>query len=85
MATIEQRTNQDGKPVYRVKVRRKGTPSLTATFLRLTDAKKWVQITDPVPPGTGSFSGKVSMFGITQSATRAPFGQVIVGRRLIGM
>jgi hypothetical protein len=38
----------------------------------------------PVPPGTGSFSGKVSMFGTTHSATRAPFGQVSVGRRLIG-
>src|SRR5262245_26526254 len=38
----------------------------------------------PVPPGTGSFSGKVSMLGMTQSARRAPFGQVSVGRRLIG-
>jgi hypothetical protein len=31
----------------------------------------------PVPPGTGSFSGKVSTFGMTQSARRAPFGLVI--------
>jgi len=38
----------------------------------------------PVPPGTGSFSGKVSTFGMIQSARRAPFGQVILGRRLIG-
>ena len=46
MATIEQRTSQDGKPVYRVKIRRKGAPPLTATFGRLTDAKKWAQITE---------------------------------------
>jgi len=39
MAIIEQRTSQDGKSVYRVKVRRKGAPPLTATFPRLTDAK----------------------------------------------
>ena len=45
MAIIEQRTSQDGKSVYRVKVRRKGAPPLTATFHRLTDAKKWVQVT----------------------------------------
>ena len=40
MAIIEQRTSQDGKSVYRVKVRRKGAPPLTATFPRLTDAKR---------------------------------------------
>ena len=32
MATIEQRTTRDGQTVYRVKVRRKGTPLQTATF-----------------------------------------------------
>jgi integrase len=46
MATIEPRMSQDGKPVYRVKVRRKGALPLTATFPRLTDAKKWAQITE---------------------------------------
>ena len=45
MAIIEQRTSQDRKSVYRVKVRRQGAPPLTATFPRLTDAKKWVQVT----------------------------------------
>src|SRR5215510_13337846 len=39
----------------------------------------------PVPPGIGSSSGNVSMFGMTQRATRAPPGLVIFGRRLIGM
>src|SRR5215468_7828984 len=38
----------------------------------------------PVPPGTGSFRGNVSMLGTTHSATRAPPGQVRRGRRLMG-
>lgn len=46
MATIEHRTRQDGKQVYRAKIRRKGALPLTATFQRLTDAKKWIQITE---------------------------------------
>jgi integrase len=46
MATIEKRTSQDGKPVYRVKIRRKGAPPLTATLPRLTDAKRWAQVTE---------------------------------------
>jgi integrase len=41
MATIERR-----KGVYRVKVRRKGAPSLTATFTHLAEAKKWAQVTE---------------------------------------
>ena len=41
MATIEKRITQDGAASYRVKVRRKGQPVQTATFERLTDAKKW--------------------------------------------
>jgi len=46
MATIEQRIGRDGQQVYRVKVRRKGAPPLTATFPRLADAKKWAQVTE---------------------------------------
>jgi integrase len=41
VATIEKRTNDDGSKTYRVKVRLKGYPPQTATFTRLTDAKKW--------------------------------------------
>jgi hypothetical protein len=46
MSTIEERTTKDGKTVYRVKVRRKGSMTQTATFARLTDARKWAQVTE---------------------------------------
>lgn len=46
MANIEKRTNSKGEVSYRVKVRLKGYPSQTATFERLTDARKWVQDTE---------------------------------------
>jgi hypothetical protein len=45
MATIEER-QKDGKKVYRVKIRRKGYATQSATFTRLTDARKWAQITE---------------------------------------
>src|SRR5712691_2642728 len=41
MATIERRNG-----TYRVKVRRKGAPPLTATFTHLAEAKKWAQVTE---------------------------------------
>ena len=41
MASIEKRTTSDGKTSYRVKVRLKGQPTESASFERLTDAKKW--------------------------------------------
>lgn len=46
MANIEKRTTQDGKTSYRVKVRLKGYPAQSATFDRLTDAKKWAAATE---------------------------------------
>lgn len=46
MATIEKRTNRKGDTSYRVKVRLKGFPEETATFERLTDARRWVQQTE---------------------------------------
>jgi integrase len=46
MATIEKRTTKDGKIAYRVKIRRKGYPTQTETFTRLTDARKWAQNTE---------------------------------------
>ena len=41
MANFEKRKNKEGKTVIRVRVRLKGCPTETATFERLTDAKKW--------------------------------------------
>lgn len=46
MASIEKRTTDDGETSYRVKVRIKGFPVQTATFERVTDAKKWAQSTE---------------------------------------
>ena len=46
MANIEKRISKDGKTSYRVKIRLKGFPSQSATFERLTDAKKWTQQTE---------------------------------------
>jgi integrase len=44
MATIVRRTSQEGHVTFLVRVRRKGAPSQTATFQKLSDAKKWAQI-----------------------------------------
>lgn len=46
MATIEKRVSVDGSINYRVRVRLRGFPPQTASFKRLTDAKKWVQQTE---------------------------------------
>jgi integrase len=43
MATIRERTNSKGETLYHVQVRLKGYPTQTATFRRLTDAKRWTQ------------------------------------------
>lgn len=46
MASIEKRTSKEGENSYRVKVRLKGYPVQSASFERLTDAKKWAQNTE---------------------------------------
>lgn len=46
MATVEKRTQGDGVTSYRCKVRMKGHPIQTATFERLTDARKWATQTE---------------------------------------
>jgi integrase len=46
MATIDRRRDKHGATVYKVRVRRKGAPPQTATFTKLSDAKKWAQMTE---------------------------------------
>lgn len=46
MAAINKHIGSDGKTTYRARIRLKGYPLQTATFKRLTDAKKWVQDTE---------------------------------------
>src|SRR5215471_14537259 len=46
MATIVRRLGKNGQLSYRAQVRRKGTPPLSATFTKLSDARKWIQITE---------------------------------------
>jgi integrase len=46
MASIEKRTNDTGDISYRVKVRLKGQPTQSATFSRITDAKRWAASTE---------------------------------------
>jgi hypothetical protein len=41
MANIEKRVSQAGLISYRVLIRLKGYPAQSATFRRVTDAKKW--------------------------------------------
>lgn len=43
MANIQERSTQSGEIRYRVQIRVKGRPSVTKTFKRKTDAKRWAQ------------------------------------------
>jgi integrase len=46
MANIQKRTTANGETTYRVQVRLKGFPPQTASFARLTDARKWASATE---------------------------------------
>ena len=46
MASIDKRISDSGEISYKVRVRLKGYPTQTATFKRLTDAKRWAQQTE---------------------------------------
>jgi integrase len=46
MANITKRLTTDNKPYYTARIRLKGYPEQTATFKRLTDARKWAQDTE---------------------------------------
>lgn len=46
MATITERTAQDGSKSYRVEIRLKGCPRASSTFARRTDARRWASATE---------------------------------------
>jgi hypothetical protein len=46
MATIVRHPGRNGQTSYRAQVRHKGTPALSASFAKLSDARKWVQVTE---------------------------------------
>ncbi len=46
MATFNKHTANDGKVTHRVRIRMKGYPIQTASFERLTDARRWAQQTE---------------------------------------
>ena len=46
MANIQERIDSEGRKSYRVQIRLKGSPPETATFPKLTAAKKWAQSTE---------------------------------------
>ena len=46
MAVIEPRPSQSGANSWRVKIRIKGNPQVSATFQRRTDAKQWAAKTE---------------------------------------
>ncbi len=55
MAAIDTYTTQDGRTTYRVRVKRKDYPPQVATFQKLSDAKKWAQITETAILEGGNF------------------------------
>lgn len=46
MANITERTTKSGETRYKVVIRKRGTPTQTATFKRKTDAVKWAKQTE---------------------------------------
>jgi len=46
MASIRQKSRADGTVGYHVQIRLKGTPPVTETFDRKTDAKRWAEQTE---------------------------------------
>ena len=48
MANIEKRVAKSGAISYRVKIRLRGYPEQIATFARITDAKKWIEIRNDI-------------------------------------
>lgn len=69
MAVIEKRISGEGIASYRVRVRLKGYPPQSATFERITDAKKWAQDTESAIRGGRHFK--------TSEAKRHTLGELV--------
>jgi integrase len=69
MATIEERISSDGSKSFRVRVRLKGRPAISATFNRKTDAKDWARSTE--------VSIKEGRYFKTAEAKRHTLGELI--------
>ena len=46
MATIKERTIENGEKRFDVRIRMKGYPTQTATFKRKSDAQNWINVTE---------------------------------------
>lgn len=48
MATIQKRTKKDGTITYKAVIRIKGYPTMTASFDKITSARKWIGQNEPL-------------------------------------
>lgn len=81
MASIRQRTNAKGESVYHVQVRLKGHPTQTATFERLTDARKWVQSTEAAIREGRHFKTAIAKQKTLAEAIERYFDEVLAHRK----
>ncbi len=71
MATIDKRTGKDGEASYRVRVRVIDRPTLSKSFDRLTDAKRWAtQIETDVRSGRAVISTEAQRHTVTDMIDR---------------
>jgi len=81
MATIRQRTNSKGETKYHVQIRLKGHPTETASFSRLTDAKRWVQNTESAIREGRHFKTAIAKQKTLEEAINRYFADVLSHRK----
>lgn len=69
MASIYQRTNQDGTKVWRAVIRVKGHPSVSNHFARKQEAEDWVQETER--------QIRFGKYGLTKKEQEKTFGELV--------
>lgn len=67
---IEERKNDDGSISFRARVRMRGFPHLSKTFLRKTDAKKWMQDTEASIRGGTAVSNEAARTTLREALER---------------